>query len=57
VGGFIAGRGDGSASGRWQRPTSERGQRWQRPTSERGQTSARGRERDVVGLASARVGR
>jgi hypothetical protein len=43
VGAFIAREGDGSASGRWSRPTSGRGQ-----------TSARGRERDVGGLASSR---
>jgi hypothetical protein len=43
VGAFIARKGDGSASGRWQCPTSERGQ-----------TSAWGHEHDVGGLASSR---
>jgi hypothetical protein len=46
VGAFIAAGRSGSAPGRQRRPTSERGQ-----------TSARGRERDVGGLALARVGR
>jgi hypothetical protein len=43
VGAFIAGEGDGSASGRWQRPTRERG--LMSPGWRRG---------DVGGLASSR---
>jgi hypothetical protein len=44
VGDFIALEGDGSALGRWQRPTSERGQ-----------TSPGWHRGDVGGLASSRL--